>query len=713
MKIRTTWLAVLALAPPARVVANPETHTSPEISQLRFELQQCKAKVAEMTKQEDTKKALKEGVKKKMATVEDCSAHQSCDVCLAEGCGWCIGERACVPDEPWMCQGEEDHIGKIGMKKECPTVVDEEDVAEEVVDEVKQEVRLAAEDTFVGTGDGVCRMDSSGCVGQKICHCDREEEERQCTCGRPENMNGCCNCGCGMCEEMCRDPAAHTATLENERKGDDASDIHRLTREELLRVKVEMEVGADGEMKGREGGEFTENEISKCAIVKQRVEIDGTEDPYMALNVTDSATTAEIRRSYRKLSVLLHPDKHPQALCGDEALIAFTSLVAAHELLSDPDRRAAFDMYGDDLDSFNTQWEYEASGRRNTKDFYRNSKHITNINTKLWDKLKATPAKKGEKVKIWIVEFYAPWCGGCQRFTDTFKKMAEKIAEHEPDENDDWYGVDLEVGAVNCESYMPICQNEFNIRRYPTVRLVSPSFGTQHELQANQPEPQIREDAFEVAAEWLWLFDRAKVEKIKGKDEFEEKVVNSEEFHIVLFLDGETCAPCRSAKTNALRLSAGLLSGGGGGVVSFVNCATTEMRKFCVDDVGIPQAPHAPQVLGWGAGNKTEGFSGEVLYNANEVPPHAALKLIESIVRMSGKVEEGEEGIVGGGGGRKGGYDEGAEEDEVDEGGGGGWGGRRRGGEFKGPKLHWNGPSGRVAMSGGGGGGGGGNLIGR
>ena len=253
MKIITTWLAVLALAPPARVVANPEPHTSPEISQLRFELQQCKAKVAEMTKQEDTKKALKEGVKKKMATVEDCSAHQSCDVCLAEGCGWCIGERACVPDEPWMCQGEEDHIGKIGMKKECPTVVDEEDVVEEVVDEVKQEVRLAAEDTFVGTGDGVCRMDSSGCMGQKICHCDREEEERQCTCGRPENMNGCCNCGCGMCEEMCRDPAAHTATLKNERKGDDASDIHRLTREELLRVKVEMEVGADGEMmKGRE-----------------------------------------------------------------------------------------------------------------------------------------------------------------------------------------------------------------------------------------------------------------------------------------------------------------------------------------------------------------------------------------------------------------------------------------------------------------------------
>jgi len=252
--------------------------------------------------------------------------------------------------------------------------------------------------------------------------------------------------------------------------------------------------------------------------------------------------------------------------------------VSAHELLSDPDRRAAFDMYGDDVEGFNTQWEYEASGRRNTKDFYRHSKHITNIDVKLWERLKGKKEQQG-KEKIWIVEFYSPWCGACQSFTSSFKKLAESIAEHEPEETDDWYGVDLEVGAVNCEGNMVVCQNEFNIRKYPTVRLVSPSFGTQHELQVGG-EAEMREAAYEVAAEWLWLFDRAKVEKTKSKEEFEEKVLNSEEFHIVLFLDGETCGPCRSAKTNALRLSAGLLEGGGSGVVSYVNCAGgSEMRR--------------------------------------------------------------------------------------------------------------------------------------
>ena len=41
----------------------------------------------------------------------------------------------------------------------------------------------------------------------------------------------------------------------------------------------------------------------------------------------------------------------------------------------------------------------------------------------------------------------------------------------------------------------------------------------------------------------------------------------------MLFLDGESCGPCRSAKTNAMRLSAGLLGAGADAVVSFFNCA--------------------------------------------------------------------------------------------------------------------------------------------
>lgn len=35
---------------------------------------------------------------------EKCAAHLDCGGCVAGGCGWCISQRACRPDEPWNCQ---------------------------------------------------------------------------------------------------------------------------------------------------------------------------------------------------------------------------------------------------------------------------------------------------------------------------------------------------------------------------------------------------------------------------------------------------------------------------------------------------------------------------------------------------------------------------------------------------------------------------------
>ena len=68
-----------------------------------------------------------------------------------------------------------------------------------------------------------------------------------------------------------------------------------------------------------------------------------------------------------------------------------------------------------DFNAFSTQWEYEQHGRKNTKNFYPGSKHITNIDEKLWRKLTTEqPTSKeqqhqGRGQKVWLVEFYAPW----------------------------------------------------------------------------------------------------------------------------------------------------------------------------------------------------------------------------------------------------------------------------------------------------------------
>ena len=68
------------------------------------------------------------------------------------------------------------------------------------------------------------------------------------------------------------------------------------------------------------------------------------EDLYAMLGVSRSANGDEIRRAYRKLAVRWHPDKNPDDKERAEAM--FKKVAAAYEILSDDDKRAAYDRYG-------------------------------------------------------------------------------------------------------------------------------------------------------------------------------------------------------------------------------------------------------------------------------------------------------------------------------------------------------------------------------
>ena len=66
-------------------------------------------------------------------------------------------------------------------------------------------------------------------------------------------------------------------------------------------------------------------------------------DPYEVLGVGRGATPGEIKAAFRRLAVQHHPDKNP----GDpEAPTRFKELNLAHQILSDPNKRAAYDRYG-------------------------------------------------------------------------------------------------------------------------------------------------------------------------------------------------------------------------------------------------------------------------------------------------------------------------------------------------------------------------------
>ncbi|CCJ30461.1 unnamed protein product [Pneumocystis jirovecii] len=68
---------------------------------------------------------------------------------------------------------------------------------------------------------------------------------------------------------------------------------------------------------------------------------------YEILDIKKTADDAEIKKSYRKLALLLHPDKN--AVPGADE--AFKLISRAFQVLSDPQKRAAYDQYGDDLGS--------------------------------------------------------------------------------------------------------------------------------------------------------------------------------------------------------------------------------------------------------------------------------------------------------------------------------------------------------------------------
>ncbi|TEB41423.1 J domain-containing protein, partial [Flavobacterium circumlabens] len=68
-------------------------------------------------------------------------------------------------------------------------------------------------------------------------------------------------------------------------------------------------------------------------------------DYYKTLEITKSATEAEIKKAYRKAARKYHPDLNPN---DKEAEKKFKEINEANEVLSNPENRKKYDKYGKD-----------------------------------------------------------------------------------------------------------------------------------------------------------------------------------------------------------------------------------------------------------------------------------------------------------------------------------------------------------------------------
>ena len=68
--------------------------------------------------------------------------------------------------------------------------------------------------------------------------------------------------------------------------------------------------------------------------------------------------------------------------------------------------------------------------------------------------------------KVWFVEFYAHWCGACQRYAHHWREVAKETRP--------WHAKVLQVAAINCGDAFndEICK-EHNVGHYPTLKLFS------------------------------------------------------------------------------------------------------------------------------------------------------------------------------------------------------------------------------------------------
>src|SRR4030065_829691 len=73
-------------------------------------------------------------------------------------------------------------------------------------------------------------------------------------------------------------------------------------------------------------------------------------DYYKILGVERNASKEDIKRAYRKLALKTHPDRNPGNPKAEER---FKEINEAHQVLSDPEKRARYDQLGDSF----SQWK--------------------------------------------------------------------------------------------------------------------------------------------------------------------------------------------------------------------------------------------------------------------------------------------------------------------------------------------------------------------
>ncbi|XP_024893303.1 dnaJ homolog subfamily C member 10-like isoform X1 [Temnothorax curvispinosus] len=172
------------------------------------------------------------------------------------------------------------------------------------------------------------------------------------------------------------------------------------------------------------------------------------EDYYEILGISRSAGQDEIRKAFKKLAIVHHPDKNSD---DPDAHDKFVRLTTAYETLKDNDLRKKYDLYGEDgLNNSHKKQTYHSWSYYQNSFIYDDDEHVINLERS--DYYESVVNSDSS----WFVNFYSPMCSHCHHLAPTWKEVAKLLD-----------GV-VKIAAVNCEYNSQLC-HQVGIRAYPTL----------------------------------------------------------------------------------------------------------------------------------------------------------------------------------------------------------------------------------------------------
>uniref|UniRef100_A0A915PSW6 DnaJ homolog subfamily C member 10 n=1 Tax=Setaria digitata TaxID=48799 RepID=A0A915PSW6_9BILA len=168
------------------------------------------------------------------------------------------------------------------------------------------------------------------------------------------------------------------------------------------------------------------------------------------LGVSRDADNRAIRKAFKKLALIKHPDKNPNDSNADKE---FMELYKAYEVLMDEELRKKYDEYGEEGLSDDIHGSHQYQSWQFYKDnfgIYDEDKEIITLSRSDFEE------KVIETAEVWFINFYSTFCSHCHQLAPTWRKFAQEME-----------GV-LRIGAVNCAEDPMLCRSQ-GVMAYPSL----------------------------------------------------------------------------------------------------------------------------------------------------------------------------------------------------------------------------------------------------